>query len=129
MAQRWKDLDDVKGDEHATLVKAREHLSEVQKELGIKPKGKLLQYELFINMFNGKFNPTFGLGNALPGDYHKSLSVIYFAPYTPKEQSDHKNELEVGRILSANRKYDEAKKMISKRRARLHHTHTTTYAP
>ena len=78
----------MQGDEHATLVKAREHLNEVYKELGIKFKGQLLQYELFKQMLEGKFNwfnPTFGLGNALPGDYHKGLSCMCCAPYTPRE--------------------------------------------
>ena len=57
----------------------------MHQELGIKPKGQLLQYELFTEMLKGKFNPSFGLGNALAGDYHKGLSVMCFAPYTPKE--------------------------------------------
>ena len=57
VTQKWKDLDDVRGDEHATLSKAREHLSEVHQELGIKPKERLLQYQLFVEMLKGRFNP------------------------------------------------------------------------
>ena len=51
--QRWKDLDDARGDEHATMVKVREHLEEVWKDLGIKPKGQLLQYKLFKKCSKG----------------------------------------------------------------------------
>ena len=44
VAQRWRDLDEARGDEQASLSKMREHLSETQQELNIKPKGQLLRY-------------------------------------------------------------------------------------
>ena len=74
----------------------------MHQELGIKPKGQLLQYELFVEMLKGRFNPQFGLGSALQGDYHKGLSVLCFAPYTPKERSAHRNEHKARQMPSAN---------------------------
>ena len=82
VAQRWKDLDDVRGDKMATLNKVRAHLHETHLELNIKSKGQTLKYKLIVDMLKGKFNPECGLGSTLAGNYHKGLSVMCFAPYT-----------------------------------------------
>ena len=103
------------GDEQATLSKVREHLSEMHQELNIKPKGQLLRYKLIMDMLKAKFNPEFGLGSALAGDYHKGLSVICFAPYTPTELSAHRTKREAQQMSSANRRYEEAKEIINKK--------------
>ena len=127
VAQRWRDLDEVRGDEQASLGKMREHLSETHQELNIYPKGQLLRYELVVDMLKGKFNPECGLGSALAGDYHKGLSVICFVPYTPTERTAQRTKRKAQQMSAPNRQYEEAKEIITK--ARRHQAHTRMYAP
>ena len=115
VAARWKELDEVRGDELAKMRKAQEHLEEVGDELGVNPPGQLITYDLFKDMLNGKFLPTFGLGDVLTDDYHKGFTCIRCTLYTPREIQDHAREQKTCRMSNANSRYDEANDIIAKK--------------
>ena len=115
VAARWKELDDVRGDESATMDKVQEHLEEVGEELRVDPAGQLLPYDLIKDMLDGNFVPTTGLGDVLAEDFHKGFTCIRCAPYTPTERSEYKREQEAHKMSSGNVRFEEAKDMLAKK--------------
>ena len=64
---------------------ATEYLSEVRKELGLNPRGKLITADMLTGMLDGKFTPMWTVNEALSNDHHKRLSLIGFAGHTPSK--------------------------------------------
>ena len=55
--QRWIELDEKRGDEHAFMKTVQRHMAEAEEETGISPRGQLYTYDMFIDMLSGDFNP------------------------------------------------------------------------
>ena len=68
---------------------AMRHLEEVGKDLGIKPYGQLIAYDMFTDMLEGDFLPMWGINEALRGDYYQGMSAIRFAEHTLRKIADH----------------------------------------
>ena len=113
--ERWEELDEARGNEHATMKIALRHLDEVGKDLGIKPYGQLIAYDMFTDMLDGDFLPMWGINEALRGDYSQGISAIRFAEYTPHEIAKHTKEKKAQNDSRNSRSLTEAREIQGKK--------------
>ena len=81
-------------------------MAKVGQELGLRPKGQLVPYKLYIEMLDGDFTPNWSVDELLSSDYHQGLTALRFAQYLPGEISSYIKDIKAHEMSKGTRTFD-----------------------